>query len=131
MTKKLKRILYIDDDEDILIIAKLALEKIGGFCVQTYKDGTEIVSYAEKFKPDVILLDVMMPVINGSSALELIKKNDSLKDIPVIFMTAKERSGELSHYLSTGVAGIIPKPFDPMSLSNEISILWRQLNDKI
>ncbi len=130
MSKELKRILYIDDEEDILSVAKLSLEALGGYTVQTCKRGTEGIEQVDIFHPEVILLDVMMPGLDGPATLKLLQANPALKNIPVIFMTAKVQPEELTHYLTLGATGIIPKPFDPMTLSKEVEALWRAFHDR-
>jgi DNA-binding response OmpR family regulator len=83
---------------------------------------------AKSFKPDLILLDMMMPGMNGITTLEELHKIDSAKDVPIIFMTAKVQPNEVSTYIKLGAIDVISKPFDPMQLSNQIKEIWVKHN---
>ena len=120
----LKRILYAEDEEDIRAIAQIALEDIGGFTVNYCKTGIEILRAAEDFHPDLVLLDVMMPEMDGVTTLERLHQIPSLQQIPAIFMTAKIQPDEIAIYKSLGILGVITKPFDPMKLSSTIQSMW-------
>ena len=117
---EIKKILYIEDEVDIQTIAKIALEDIGGFKLEVCSSGEEALAKAEAFAPDLILLDVMMPGIDGPQTLEALQKIASLKSIPAIFMTAKVQTQEVQHLKSLGAIEVIAKPFDPMSLAQTI-----------
>jgi two-component system, OmpR family, response regulator len=116
----LTRILCIDDETDILEIAKMSLETVGGFTVKTCSRGMEGIEQADSFKPDMILLDVMMPGLDGPATLKILQAKPALKNVPIIFMTAKVQPSEIANYLSVGAAGVIAKPFDPMTLPQEV-----------
>ncbi len=123
--KELKKIMQVEDDHDILEIAGLSLEAVGGFEVQQYSLGSDAVESAEEFAPDLILLDVMMPVMGGVETLQLLRQRKPLSEIPVIFMTAKNKSElDLTPDLDAYVIGVINKPFDTMGLPHEIRELW-------
>ena len=124
MEKVLQKILYAEDEPDIQSIAQMALEMMGGFTLKVCNNGQEAVDAAEDFAPDLILLDVMMPTLDGPSALEAMRKNPALADVPVIFMTAKVQSQEVEDYKALGAIDVIAKPFDPMTLSETINKLW-------
>jgi two-component system, OmpR family, response regulator len=123
---QLQNILCIDDEEDILEVMKLALEAVGGFTVNTCSHSRDAVKLAEQLKPDLIMLDVMMPGQDGPSTLKLLQSNDNLVRIPVIFMTARVQQSEVNEYLALGVKGVIAKPFDPMTLANQVKSLWEE-----
>jgi len=125
MCQELKHIACIDDDEDILRVAELTLETIGGFRVTTFANGPEALAGLSAAAPDLVLLDVMMPKMDGPATFDAIKKRDDLKHLPVIFMTAKIQPSERSQYEAMGAAGILAKPFDPATLSQEVERLWR------
>lgn len=127
--KSLKRIIYIEDEVDIAEIAKIALEDIGGFTLLCCYSGREALEKAEEFEPDLFIIDVMMPDMDGSSTFREIKKIPKLANIPVIFMTAKAQQGEVKEYLDMGVLGVIAKPFDPTKLSETISKIWNEHNE--
>ena len=126
MTTALTRILCIDDETDILEIAKMALEAVGGYTVKTCNRSVESIEAAQAFGPDLILLDVMMPGLDGAATLKLLKADAALAHIPVIFMTAKVQPSETAHYLELGAVGVIAKPFDPMALPDEVKRLWQR-----
>lgn len=121
----LPRILYVEDEPDIQAVARMALEMVGGFEVKVCSSGEEALREAEHFAPDMILLDVMMPGMDGPSTLEALRRNPSLADTPVAFMTAKVQPAEVAHYKSLGARGVIAKPFDPMTLAGQVRELWQ------
>lgn len=116
----IQKVLLVDDDPRIRKIAQISLEGVGGWKVSLVASGFEAIEVAIKEKPDVILLDVMMPEMDGPTTLAKIRENDEIASIPVIFFTAKVQKQELDSYLALGAAGIISKPFDPMKLPTEI-----------
>jgi len=120
----LKRILHIDDDDDIQEVARLTLEAIGGFTVETCSSGQEALDRAAGFAPDLILLDVMMPQMDGPTTYAKLRTQPAIAKVPVIFMTAKVQSHETQQYLDLGAVGVITKPFDPMALSDQIRAIW-------
>ncbi len=120
----LQRILYVEDEPDIQAVAKLALEMVGGFTVQICSSGEEALRVAESFAPDMILLDVMMPGMDGPSTLKALRALPSLATLPVAFMTAKVQSHEVEQFKSLGALDVIPKPFDPMQLATQVQAIW-------
>ncbi|TAH34209.1 MAG: response regulator [Alphaproteobacteria bacterium] len=127
MSTTLKHILCVDDESDILEIAKMSLEMVGNFEVHTCTSGKEALAYVENTKPDLILMDVMMPEMNGPSTLEALRKNGA-SSIPVVFMTAKVQSNEVAEFIKCGAIGVIPKPFDPMTLPQDVQKQWESAN---
>lgn len=125
---ELKKILYAEDEADIRTIAQMALEMMGGFTIKLCEDGQYAVEEVEEFAPDLILLDVMMPRMTGPQALEKIREIPSLKDVPVIFMTAKVQSSEIEKYKALGAVDVISKPFDPMGLPDIVNDIWKSVN---
>jgi len=124
--KTLSKILYAEDEADIREIATLALEAIGQLETKTCESGTFVLDLALSFQPQLILLDVMMPDMDGPSTLEALKNHDDLKHIPVIFLTAKILPDEIARFKSLGAIDVISKPFDPMTLAEEIKEIWRK-----
>ena len=120
----LDRILYVEDEPDIRTIAQLALESVGGFILEVCCDGFEAVEKAQAFAPDLIVLDVMMPGMDGPGTMQALRALPGLAGTPVIFMTAKVQPNEMAKYKSMGAAGVIAKPFDPMTLSDQIREIW-------
>jgi CheY-like chemotaxis protein len=129
MTPALGHILCVDDEEDILQVAKLSLEAVGGFRASLCRGSAGAVEMVRDLAPDLILLDVMMPDMDGPATLAKLRSGGAVARIPVIFMTAKAQPGEIGHYLNLGAIGVISKPFDPMSLSGEIRELWRKAHE--
>lgn len=120
----LTRILYVEDEPDIQAVAKLALEMVGGFTVKICSSGEEALKEAAAFAPEMILLDVMMPGMDGPDTLKALRELPQLAQIPVAFMTAKVQPQEVAHYKSLGARDVIPKPFDPMNLANQVRAIW-------
>jgi CheY-like chemotaxis protein len=123
-TSLLSRILLVEDDPDIQAVGRLALELVGGFTVVICSSGQEALQQAPAFAPDLILLDVMMPGMDGPTTLQALRATATTAATPVIFMTAKVQPQERAQYVSLGAVGVIAKPFDPMSLSTTIQGIW-------
>ena len=121
----LERILYVEDEPDIRQIARLALEAIGGFRVEVCASGEEAVRRVEAFKPDLILLDVMMPGMDGPSTLKALRAIPACAHTPIMFMTAKAQPAEIAYFRSLGAIEVIAKPFDPMQLSRMVLDAWK------
>ena len=128
--KKVLRILYAEDEEDIRVIAQIALEDIGGFVVKYCANGKEILAEVKNFQPDLLLLDVMMPEMDGPTTLQELRKQKESMNIPAIFMTAKIQPAEILQYKAMGVLDVIIKPFDPMKLSENIHAVWEKYIEK-
>ncbi|MBT7942371.1 MAG: response regulator [Alphaproteobacteria bacterium] len=126
MTETLQKILYVEDEADIQTVAKLALESVGGFEVMICSSGAEALEKAPLFKPDILLLDVMMPGMDGPDTLVALLKIEELKGTPAIFLTAKAMPAEVERYKSLGALDVIPKPFDPMMLAEHVKTIWGQ-----
>ncbi len=122
MARQLNKILLVDDEPDIREVAKLALELAGGYQVETCSNGVEALERVADIAPDLILLDVMMPQMDGPQTLSKLQEMDEAP--PVIFMTAKVQPAEVAAYKALGAIGVIAKPFDPMSLGSEVNALW-------
>lgn len=121
---QLKRVLHIEDDPSIQEIARVALELLGGFEVMTCSSGAAGLAAVEHFSPDLILLDVMMPEMDGPETLCELEKRQVLATCPVVFMTAKIQPAEIEEYKRMGAADVIEKPFDPMALSDQLREIW-------
>lgn len=124
---QLTHILYVEDDLDIRVVAQLALEAVGGFNLRMCGSGQEALdAVAGGYTPDLMLLDVMMPSMDGPSTLAALRKLEATANTPAIFMTAKVQASEVAHYKSLGAAGVVAKPFDPMRLAQQVRELWEQ-----
>jgi len=124
MSPPLSRILYVEDQPDIRLVAKMALEAVGGFTVIACASGQEALNSAPTAMADLLLLDVMMPGMDGPSTLKALRELPATAHAPVIFMTAKVQAAEVAQYLGLGALQVIPKPFDPMELSEQIRRIW-------
>jgi CheY-like chemotaxis protein len=118
-----RSVLVVDDDELVREVAKAALEIVGGWTVRTAHSGTDAHDQARLDRPDAVLLDVMMPGVDGPRTLEALRADPATSAIPVIFLTAKIPAADGSEWRGLKLAGVIPKPFDPMTLAAEMSKL--------
>lgn len=125
----LSRVMHVDDEEDIRAVAKVALESIGGFTLESCNSGNDAVTKAPGFNPDLILLDVMMPGMDGPSTLEALRRLPETEATPVVFMTAKAQAHELEAFKALGAVDVVVKPFDPMTLSDHIREIWSACRD--
>ena len=120
----LRKVLVVDDDEDIGVVAKLALSLDGTVSVEVCADGEGALVHAMRFQPDVVLLDVMMPGLDGPATLARMRANAALRHTPVVFLTAKALPAEIQRLLALGAMAVIPKPFAPMSLLGRLREIW-------
>ena len=125
----LQNILYVEDEPDIQAVTKISLESIGGFTLEVCNSGQEALNKCTNLTPDLILLDVMMPEMDGPTTLTELRKISGFENIPVIFMTAKVQPQEIAHFKSIGAIEVIAKPFDPMTLSQTVNNIWSQYHD--
>ena len=123
---ELKRILYVEDEPDIQTVAEIALEAVAGLTITICSSGQEALAEAVAFAPDLLLLDVMMPSMDGPSTLLELRKLPEIANTPAMFMTAKVQPQEIAHFKSLGAIEVIPKPFDPMTLGEQIKTVWQQ-----
>ncbi|SDX58036.1 Hpt domain-containing protein [Albimonas donghaensis] len=124
MARALQRITYVEDEPDIRAIANLLLTQVGGFETDMCASGQEALDRTGDFNPDLILLDVMMPGLDGPQTLAGLRKDARLARTPVIFVTAKVQGREVSRYISMGAVDVIPKPFDPLTLPDKLRAIW-------
>ena len=116
-----KRILFIDDEEDIKILAQFCLESEAGWFMIGASNGLEGIAIAEKEQPDAILLDAMMPELDGIQTIAKLQNNHRTKNIPTIFITAKAQASDRRRFYNAGAKGVINKPFDSLTLASQIS----------
>jgi CheY-like chemotaxis protein len=115
------RLLLVDDDDDIRAIARMSLTRVGGWDVVPAASADEAEAAAREHPPDLVLLDVMMPDVDGPAALERLRP--LIGDAPVVFLTAKTQPADLERLKRLGAAGVIAKPFDPIGLPGEVDAL--------
>jgi CheY-like chemotaxis protein len=116
-----RSVLIVDDEAHIREVAQVTLETVAGWNVVTAGSGQEGVARALDARPDVILLDVMMPEMDGPATVAALKSNDETKDIPIVLLTAKIQAEDRRSFMTLGVDGIIAKPFNPLTLADEVS----------
>ncbi|MEQ8734544.1 MAG: response regulator [Rhodospirillaceae bacterium] len=124
MAKNLEKILHVEDEPDIRAITKMALEKVGHLNVESCESGKVALEQVAAYAPDLILLDAMMPDMDGPEVLKQLREREDTKHLPIIFMTAKVQASEIEAYKAMGALDVIAKPFDPMSLHQQIKDIW-------
>jgi CheY-like chemotaxis protein len=125
------RVLHVDDEPDIRELVQISLGLDPELAVKSCSSGTDALSAADEWAPDVILMDVMMPVMDGPQTLIHLRERKNTAETPVVFMTARAQARELTHFLSLGAAGVIPKPFDPMTLAGSLRQYVRPIASKL
>jgi CheY-like chemotaxis protein len=126
MGVQLKRILMVEDDTDIQIVARMSLEAVGGYTVEVCSGGHEALVRVKEFSPDLVLLDVMMPDMDGPTVLRGLRSDPETAALPVIFMTAKAQAHEVASYKEMGALEVVSKPFDPMALPGILAGIWNE-----
>jgi len=121
---KLEKVMLVEDDKDIRTVASMALELVGGLKVQACESGAQALELVGSFAPQLVLLDVMMPGMNGPEVLQALRQRPDTAQVPVIFLTAKAQEAEIARLRALGALDVIAKPFDPMTLSDAIKQLW-------
>jgi two-component system OmpR family response regulator len=122
----LKSIILVEDEPDIQILIKIALETVGKFNTQIFSSGKELIKRIDSLSADLILLDVMMPDMDGMTVLLNLRKNPHSSKIPVIFITASVSNKDIAKYKKTGALDVIAKPFDPMTLADRVKQIWKE-----
>jgi two-component system OmpR family response regulator len=126
--RKCHSVLYIDDDSDICEVVQATLCMIAGLDVHTAGSGEAAIELACELRPDLILMDVMMPGLDGPATLRRLRESAPISEIPVIFLTAKVLPAEIAHLIQLGAIGVVSKPFDPLTLGGEMLNLWKGSN---
>jgi len=123
----LKRVCYVEDDEDIRKIVRMSLERIGKLTVEVVGDPMVAIEAIKSFKPELVMLDWMMPGMDGPTLYRKMREVPEVSDLPVVFITAKASEKELSELRSLGAAGTISKPFSPRDLPAQLQEIWERL----
>lgn len=121
---ELRKILYAEDEPDVQTVVELTVQAMSDYEIKICENGKKLLENVDSYKPDLILLDVMMPEMDGPTTFKNLQANDATKSIPVIFMTAKAQVHEVEVFKESGALGVITKPFDPMNLCDEITQIW-------
>ena len=125
--RPLNRVCYVEDDEDIQRIVRMSLERIGKMTVTVVGDPTKAIDAIREFKPDLVMLDWMMPAIDGPTLFRQMKARPETSGLPVVFITAKAAQRDLDELTSLGAAGTISKPFSPKDLPDQLRAIWSKL----
>ena len=120
----LHHILYVDDEPDLRAMVQVSLGLIGGFTVTLCASGAEALDQAASLRPDLILLDVMMPGLSGPETLARLRADPATAGIPAVFMTSASGADEVGRLAGSDVLGVIAKPFDPMTLADRVRAVW-------
>jgi len=123
----LVRICYVEDDEDIQKIVRMTLERIGKMTVEVVSDPLQAIETIKRFKPELVMLDWMMPGMDGPTLYRKMKEVPEVRDLPVVFITAKASPKELDELRALGAAGTISKPFTPRDLPEQLRAIWKNL----
>ena len=129
MNPALQTVLLVEDNADIRKIAKAALEMIGGLKVRACESGAEALAALAEFKPQLVLLDVMMPDMDGPGILKELRGRPDTVAIPVVFLTAKSGASEIQRLRSLGALDVLTKPFDPMNLHEKVKAAWDKMGN--
>jgi two-component system OmpR family response regulator len=121
----LQRVLYIEDDEDIQVIVKVALEDVGQLELCVCSSGRQALQEAPRFLPDLVLLDVMMPDMDGPATLDALRTLECCRELPAIFITARSQPSDIARYQGLGALGVIVKPFKAARLAAQLQDLWQ------
>ena len=125
--RPLNRICYVEDDEDIQRIVRMSLERIGKMTVQVVSDPMQAIDVIKTFQPDLVMLDWMMPAMDGPTLYRKMKTEPATSSLPVVFITAKAAQRDLDELTSLGAAGTISKPFSPKDLPDQLRSIWAKL----
>ena len=126
-SQPLNRICYVEDDEDIQRIVRMSLERIGKMTVEVVGDPTQAIDRMIAFKPDLVMLDWMMPGLDGPTLFRKMRAVAATSALPVVFITAKASDRELAELKALGAAGAISKPFAPRDLADQLRAIWNAL----
>lgn len=126
-SRPLQRVCYVEDDPDIQRIVRMSLERIGKMTIEVVGDSTKAVEAIRAFKPDVVMLDWMMPIMDGPAVFRALRDQADLQALPVVFITAKASQKEMDELRAMGAAGTISKPFSPKDLPEQLRTIWSSL----
>lgn len=128
-SRPLDRVCYVEDDEDIQRIVRMTLERVGKMTVEVVSDPAAAIAAIGSFKPDLVMLDWMMPGMDGPTLFRKMKETPEVSGYPVVFITAKASERELDELRALGAAGTISKPFSPKDLPGQLREIWAGLPD--
>jgi len=124
----LQRILLADDEPDILEISRIALETVGGYEVAVCESGTRFLQLVVEFDPDLVIIDALMPDMNGLEVLAAMRRIEGFEETPAVFLTGLVLERDLRELRQSGAVDVVTKPFDPMALPQRIQGIWKALD---
>ena len=125
--RPLQRICYVEDDEDIQRIVRMSLERIGHMSVEIVTDPLRAIDVMKAWAPDLVMLDWMMPLMDGPTLFRKMKQDPTTSQLPVVFITAKATQRDMEELAALGAAGTISKPFSPRELPDQLRAIWAKL----
>jgi two-component system, OmpR family, response regulator len=125
--RPLQRICYVEDDEDIQRIVRMSLERVGKMTVEVVTDSMKAIDAMVAFKPDLVMLDWMMPGMDGPTLFRKMKTDPQVSSLPVVFITAKAAQRDIDELIGLGAAGVLSKPFSPKDLPDQLRGIWTKL----
>ena len=125
--RPLNKICYVEDDEDIQRIVRMSLERVGKMTVEIVTDPMVAIGVMQNFKPDLVMLDWMMPGMDGPTLFRKMKQDPQTSALPVVFITAKAQQRDMDELMALGAAGTISKPFSPKDLPDQLRAIWAKL----
>ncbi len=128
--RPLSRVCYVDDELDIQRVLRMSLERLGGMTVELVNDPQIAIEAMIRFKPDIVLLDWMMPVLDGPALFRKMKEREETKHLPVVFITASAVETQLNQLRDLGAAGVLTKPFSPVELPRKLRSIWEAIPNK-
>lgn len=126
---KLEKILLVEDDPDIQFIARMALQRLSGYQVEVSNNGREALKKLPLFLPQMVIMDMMMPEMDGLTTFQQMRQNPDFAHLPVVLMTAKAQAHEIENYKREGIRDVIIKPFEPAELGKQLEKIWQSMVD--
>lgn len=130
-TRSMQRVLYVDDDEVVQNLVRIALERIGGLTVELVNDSSKTLEGIRGFRPDLVVLDCIMPKMDGVEVFKLMRADPELAAIPVVFLTVRAHWRTVDELLALGAAGVITKPFAARELADQLKAIWIKLPEPV
>jgi len=125
--RPLNKICYVEDDEDIQRIVRMSLERVGKMTVEVVTDPLKAIGVINAFRPDLVMLDWMMPGMDGPTLFKKMKEDPQTALLPVVFITAKAQSRDMAELMALGAVGTISKPFSPKDLPDQLRAIWKKI----
>ena len=129
--RPMQRVLFVDDDEVVQNLVRIALERLGGLTVELVNDSSKAIEGIRGFKPDLVVLDCIMPVLDGVEVFKLMRAEPGLAGVPVVFLTVKAHWRTVEELMALGAAGVITKPFAARELSDQLKAIWGKLPEAV